>query len=121
MFLQNSSQKCRSSCLQMFFRSSCLEVFCKKDVLRNFPKFTGKHLCQSLFIYMVAGQGRQLYLKSDPGTAVSCDFCKISNNTSSYRTPLLTEHLWWLVLVLQNIYSRKFLNIHQKICLEVPF
>ena len=26
-------------------RSSCLEVFCKKDVFRNFPKFTGKHLC----------------------------------------------------------------------------
>ena len=25
------------------------EVFCKKSVLRNFTKFTGKHLCQSLF------------------------------------------------------------------------
>ena len=24
------------------------EVFCKKKVLRNFAKFTGKHLCQSL-------------------------------------------------------------------------
>ena len=24
------------------------EVFCKKDVLENFIKFTGKHLCQSL-------------------------------------------------------------------------
>ena len=24
------------------------EVFCKKSVLRNFAKFTGKHLCQSL-------------------------------------------------------------------------
>ena len=30
-------------------RSSCWEVFCKKDVLRNFAKFTGKHLCKSLF------------------------------------------------------------------------
>ena len=30
-------------------RSSRLEVFCKKDVPRNFSKFTGKHLCQSLF------------------------------------------------------------------------
>ena len=30
-------------------RSSRPEVFCKKGVLRNFPKFTGKHLCQSLF------------------------------------------------------------------------
>ena len=25
------------------------EVFCKKGALRNFTKFTGKHLCQSLF------------------------------------------------------------------------
>ena len=25
------------------------EVFCKKVVLRNFTKFTGKHLCQNLF------------------------------------------------------------------------
>ena len=31
------------------FRSSRTEVFCKKGVLRNFAKFTGKQLCQSLF------------------------------------------------------------------------
>ena len=31
------------------FRSSRPEVFRKKDVLRNFTKFTGKHLCQVLF------------------------------------------------------------------------
>ena len=30
-------------------RSSRLEVFCKKGVLNNFAKYTGKHLCQSLF------------------------------------------------------------------------
>ena len=30
-------------------RSSRLDVFCKKVVLKNFAKFTGKHLCQSLF------------------------------------------------------------------------
>ena len=29
--------------------SSRPEVFYKKDILRNFPRFTGKHLCQSLF------------------------------------------------------------------------
>ena len=28
----------------------------KKGVLRNFSKFTGKHLCQSLFFNKVAGQ-----------------------------------------------------------------
>ena len=31
------------------YRSSRPEVFCKISVLRNFTKFTGKHLCQSLF------------------------------------------------------------------------
>ena len=36
-------------------RSSCPEVFCKEGALRNFAKFTGKHLCQSLFFNTVAG------------------------------------------------------------------
>ena len=31
------------------FRSSHPEVLCKKDVLKNFAKFKGKHLHQSLF------------------------------------------------------------------------
>ena len=30
--------------IENFIRSSRLEVFCKKRVLRNFAKFTGKHL-----------------------------------------------------------------------------
>ena len=37
------------------FRSSRPDVFCKKGVLRNFTKFTEKHLCQSLFFNKVAG------------------------------------------------------------------
>ena len=37
------------------FNSSCLEVFCEKGVIRNFVKFTGKHLCQSLFFDKAAG------------------------------------------------------------------
>ena len=36
-------------------RSSHPAVFCKKGVLRNFTKFTGKHLCQSLYFNKVAG------------------------------------------------------------------
>ena len=35
--------------------SSRPEVFYKKGVLRNFAKFTRKHLCQSLFFNKVAG------------------------------------------------------------------
>ena len=49
-------------------RSNRPEVFCKKGVLRNFPKFTGKHLYQRLFFNKGA-------------------FCEISKNTFFYRTP----------------------------------
>ena len=40
-------------------------------VLRNFAKFTAKHLCQSLFLNKVAGSS------------------------------LFMEHLWWLLVILQ--------------------
>ena len=57
----------------------------KKGVLRNFGKFTGKHLCQSLFFNKVAG-----FIKKETLTQVfSCEFCKTSKNTFSYRTPLV--------------------------------
>ena len=36
-------------------RSSHPEIFCKKGVLKNFAKFTGKHLCQCLVFNTVAG------------------------------------------------------------------
>ena len=35
----------------------------KRGVLRNFTKFTGTHLWQSLFFKKVAGRGLKLYLK----------------------------------------------------------
>ena len=37
------------------FRSSHSEVFCNIGVLRNFAKFTGKHLRQGVFFNKVAG------------------------------------------------------------------
>ena len=38
-----------------FFRSSHRRCSVRKGVLRNFAKFTGKHLCQRLFFNKVAG------------------------------------------------------------------
>ena len=35
----------------------------RKGVLRNFTKFTGKHLCQKLFFYKVASLGPATMLK----------------------------------------------------------
>ena len=37
------------------YRSSHQRCAMKKGVLRNFSKFTGKHLCRSLFFNKVAG------------------------------------------------------------------
>ena len=36
-------------------RSSHLRCYIRGGVLRNFSKFTGKHLCQSLFFNKIAG------------------------------------------------------------------
>ena len=73
-----------SSKLRSMSRSSRPDVFCKKGVLRNFAKFTGKHLCQSLYFDKVAGN----FIKIETLAQVfSCEFCEISKNTFYYRTP----------------------------------
>ena len=50
-------------------------MFYKKAVLKNFAKFTGKHLYQSLFFNKVAG----------------------------LRTPFFIERLWWLLFSNQKL------------------
>ena len=89
------------TCAHYMCRSSCQDVFCKKSVLKNFTKFTGKHLCQSLFFNKVAG------LRPE-----TCNFIEkiiwhkiFPENFAKFpRTPFLTQHLWWLLLhVLDNI------------------
>ena len=54
----------------------------KKGVLRNFAKFTGKHLCQSLFFNEVAVLRPVTLLKGVSGTGVfHCESYEISKNT----------------------------------------
>ena len=48
-----------------------------RGVLRNFTKFTGKDLCQSLFFNKVAGCGPATLLKRNSGTGV---FLRILRN-----------------------------------------
>ena len=74
-------------------RSSRPEVFCKKGVIRNSIKFTGNHLRQSLFFNKVAGQKRL------------CHRCFPVNFGKFLKTPLLTEHLRWLLLAFQSLFS----------------
>ena len=65
-------------------------MFCKKGVLRNFAKFEGRHLCQSLFLNKVAGLRSATLLKRETLAQVfSSDFCKIAKNNFFYRTPLV--------------------------------
>ena len=53
-------------------------VFCNKSVLKNFAKFTGKHLYQSLLFNKVAGLRSATLSKKDTLTQVfSCEFCEI--------------------------------------------
>ena len=74
-------------------RSSRQDVFCKKGVLRNFTKFTGKHLCQSLFFNKVAGLRPATLLKKKLWHR-----CFPVNFVKFLRTPFIIEHLWWLLL-----------------------
>ena len=58
-FDEGKSQIFQNGSYPKTFRSSRPEVFCKKGIHRNFTKFTGKQLCQSLFFNKVAGLGHQ--------------------------------------------------------------
>ena len=73
-------------------RSSCPEVFCKK-VLWNIAKFTGQHLCQSVFSNIVAGLRTATLLKRRLWHRwFPVNFVKFP------RTHFFIEHLWWLLL-----------------------
>ena len=70
------SEKMKAKYMKENVQKQPPEVFYKKGVLRNFVKFTGKHLCQSLF------------LKKLP--AEICQFCEISNN----KKKTLCDYFW---------------------------
>ena len=65
----------------------------KIGVLRNFAKFTGKHVYQRLFFNKVAGLRAATLLKKRLWhRCFPVKFEKV------LRTPIFTEHLWWLLL-----------------------
>ena len=61
-------------------RSSHRRCSVRKYILRNFAKFTWKHQCQSL----------QLYLKRYSAQVFSCEYYEISKNTFFTEHPLAT-------------------------------
>ena len=71
-------------------RSSRPKVLCKKGVLRNFAKFTGKHLFQRPVFNKVVGlrpKAWNFIKKESLEQVFSCEFCEISKSTCFYRTP----------------------------------
>ena len=64
------------------------------DVLRNFAKFTGKHLCQSLFFNKVPS----FLLKK-----ILWHRCFPANFVKFLRTHFFIEPLWWLLLMFLNL------------------
>ena len=67
--------------------------FFKKGALKNFAKFTGKHLCQSLSFNKVVGlMPATLLKKSLWHRCFPVNFAKV------LRAPFLKEHLRWLLL-----------------------
>ena len=100
--MSDSSLSSNETSLSYSERSSRPEVFCTKGVLKNFAKFTGKRLCQSLFFNEATDLRpatllkKRLWHKRFP-----VDFAKF------LRTPFFTEHLQWLLLILTHFRSSR--------------
>ena len=79
--------------ISVFWRLKCMDgwqppkVFVKiKCVLKNFAKFTGEHLCQSLFFNKDAGAACYFIKKQTVTKVFSCKF--FLKEHLFYRTPL---------------------------------
>ena len=91
-YVLNCVKECSISS-ETVFRSSRLELFFTKEVLKNLTKFTGKHLCQSLFFDKVAGLRPTTLLKKTLWSR-----CFPVNFAKFLSTPFLEEYLRWLLL-----------------------
>ena len=61
-------------------------VFYNKGVLRNFIKFTGKHLCQSLILIKLQAEAYNFNKNENLAQLFPCEFCEIYKNTSLQNT-----------------------------------
>ena len=66
----------------MFLEAVVQRCSVREGVLRNFAKFTGKQLCQSIFLNKVAGQKACNFIEKETLAQVfSCEFTEVSKNT----------------------------------------
>ena len=90
-------------------RSSHPEVFCEKGVLKNFEKFTEKHLFQSLFLINLQPSGLQLYWKRDPGIGVLL-WILLNRTPFFYRTHLEVVFFNRFSFKLSSVISKVFVG-----------
>ena len=80
-------------------------MFRRKGVNRNFAKFTGKTCVRVSFLIKLQAWN---FIKKEALTQVfSCEFCEISNNTVSCRTPqvVASDISTFLIQDLKNFLS----------------
>ena len=100
----------KGNCRKKNLTTSERKISSYKPAFRNFAKFTGKHLCQSLSFLIKLQAAATLLKKRLLHRCFSVNFAKF------LRTPFLIEHLWWLLLVittllLNKIYSSEEIRI----------
>ena len=87
-------------------RSSCRRCSVKMVLLGVFAKFTGKHLCQSLFFNKVGGLRPATSLKTRPWHR-----CFLVNFAKILRTSFIIAHLWWLFLIYEVVSSSATMDL----------
>ena len=69
---------------------SSRQVICKKGALKNFTKFTGKHLCLGRICFLTKRPEVCNFIqKENLAQVFSCEFYEIFKNTYFYRTHLV--------------------------------
>ena len=99
-------------CVLLFAKVAARGVLWKKVVvLRNFAKFSWKHLCEIPFLNKVASlRPATLFKKRLWHRCFHVNFAKF------LRTPFLTEHFWWLLLYLRRRNFCKYVKIFSLVC-----
>ena len=80
----------------LFFQKQPPDVYYEKGVLKNFAKFTAKHLCQSLSFNEVAGLS--------PATLLGAPFLQ---NTSVRLLPFFLGRIFVVKIIDINIFHSK--------------
>ena len=97
----------------LFFQKQPPDVCYEKGVLKNFAKFTGKHLCQRLSFNEVAGLSPATLLKKMLWqTCFSVNFAKFLGapflqNTSGRLLPFFLGHIFVVKIIDINIFHSK--------------